>query len=363
MPDHGPTAREERWTATFAHAHEPLAARPSNAPPNIAIAARRIAARNEVLLKVSGLDLGRPLVVVNPRSGGGLSESSWARLRAALTDGLGELDSTFTSGPRDACAIAEREAAAGRRLIVALGGDGTISEVAHGVLAANAGATTEIGIVPRGTGGDFRRTLALPEDATAAARRIRDGAARPMDVGRVRFRGADGAEQERHFVNVASFGFSSAVASRANASSKRLGGRIAFFAATLRTLAAYDNTDVWLSLDGAPRVRRRVLLAALGNGCYFGGGMKICPEARLDDGALDLVTVGDFSRVEVLTKIGRLYQGTHLELDEVEAARVTRLEAAPVDADARIPIELDGETPGHLPAVFEIRPGALRVRV
>jgi YegS/Rv2252/BmrU family lipid kinase len=309
------------------------------------------------------LEPSRPLVIVNPRSGSGLSESGWARVRGALTEGLGELDSAFTAGHRDAGEIARREAEAGRRLIVALGGDGTISDVAHGILTAGAGDRTEIGIVPRGTGGDFRRSLDLPTEVTAAARRIRDGQPRPLDAGRVRYLGHDGREETRHFVNVASFGFSSAVATRANASSKRLGGRIAFFAATVRVLTSYDNADVWLSLDGAPRQRRRILLAAVGNGRYFGGGMQICPGAQLDDGALDLVTVGDFSRTEVLTKIGRLYRGTHLDLEEVSSARVTRLVAEPVEADARIPLELDGETPGYLPAAFEILPAALRVRV
>jgi diacylglycerol kinase (ATP) len=309
------------------------------------------------------LDPSRPLVIVNPRSGSGLSESSWARVRGALTEGLGELDSAFTTGHRDAGAIAQREAGAGRRLIVALGGDGTISDVAHGILTAGAGDRTELGIVPRGTGGDFRRSLDLPTEVTAAARRIRDAQALTFDAGRVHYRGHDGREEIRHFVNVASFGFSSAVATRANASSKRLGGRIAFLAATVRVLTSYDNADVWLSIDGAPRQRRRILLAAVGNGRFFGGGMKICPDARLDDGALDLVTVGDFSRGEVLAKIGRLYRGTHVDLEEVSSVRVARVVAEPVDPEARIPLELDGETPGYLPATFEILPAALRVRV
>ena len=81
-------------------------------------------------------------MIVNPRSGSGLSESGWARVRGALTEGLGELDSAFTAGPRDASAIARREAEGGRRLIVALGGDGTISEVADGILTAGAGDRT-----------------------------------------------------------------------------------------------------------------------------------------------------------------------------------------------------------------------------
>lgn len=309
------------------------------------------------------MDLGRPLVIVNPRSGGGLSESRWARVRGALADGLGEIDSAFTTAPRDAAAIAQREAGAGRKLIIALGGDGTISEVADGVLSAGAAAkATEIALIPRGTGGDFRRTLELPDEVGAAARHIRDARAHTVDAGRVRYHAPDGSEAVRHFVNVASFGFSSAVASRANASSKRLGGRIAFFAATLRELIAHDNRDVWLTLDGQQRQRRRVVLAAVGNGRFFGGGMKICPDARIDDGALDLVTVGDLSRTEVVTNIGRLYDGTHLELEDVASARVTRLYAEPVDPDVKIPIELDGETPGHLPATFDIVPGALRIR-
>jgi YegS/Rv2252/BmrU family lipid kinase len=310
------------------------------------------------------VDLGRPLVIVNPRSGAGLSEARWARVRGALADGLGEIDSAFTTGPRDATAIAGREAAAGRRLIIALGGDGTISEVADGVLAAGAaGTATEIALIPRGTGGDFRRTLELPHEIGAAAHHIRESRARALDAGRVRYRAHDGSEAVRHFVNVASFGFSSAVASRANASSKKLGGRIAFFAATLRELIAHDNRDVWLTLDGQERQRRRVMLAAVGNGRFFGGGMKICPDARIDDGALDLVTVGDLSRTEVVANLGKLYEGTHLELEDVISNRVSHLVAEPVEADAMIPVELDGETPGYLPATFDILPGALRIRV
>jgi YegS/Rv2252/BmrU family lipid kinase len=309
------------------------------------------------------LDTQRPLVIVNPRSGRGLSERRWARLVEGITDGLGELDSVMTAGPRDATAIARREAAAGRRLIVALGGDGTISEVADGILLAGAGATTELGIIPRGTGGDFRRSLELPSEPAAAARRVRETKAQAIDAGRASYVAHDGSQAVRHFVNVASFGFSSAVASRANASSKRLGGKIAFLSATVRSLLSYDNTDIWLTMDGGARERRRVLLAAVGNGRFFGGGMKICPEARLDNGTFDVVVVGDFTRVEVLRHVGRLYDGTHLELENVWSTRGRKVAAEPVEAGVMVPIELDGETPGRLPATFETLPGALRVRV
>ena len=230
------------------------------------------------------------------------------------------------------------------------------------MLAAGAGATTEIGLIPRGTGGDFRRTLELPEEIAAAARHIREPAARPVDAGRVRYRAADGGEGVRHFINVASFGFSSAVAQpgeRVVQALRRQDGVPGRDAAR----AVRPRPQRRLALDrraGAPAAR--VMLAAVGNGRFFGGGMKICPEARLDDGALDLVTVGDLTRAQVVANIGRLFAGTHLELEQVTHARITRLAAEPVETDAHIPIELDGETPGHLPATFEILPGALRIR-
>lgn len=291
-----------------------------------------------------------------------MSERRWRRLAERVREALGELDSVFTTGPGDATKIAWREAGAGRRLIVACGGDGTISEVANGILAANAGGATDLGILPRGTGGDFRRTLGLPVDPVEAARRIREGRVRVIDAGRARYVAHDGSPATRHFVNVASFGFSSIVASRANASAKRFGAKAAFLAAAVRSLFCYANTDVWLAVDAGPRQRRRVLMAAAGNGCYFGGGMNVCPGARLDDGSLDAVVIGDFSRAKVLLEIRRLYDGSHLVLPDITSARARLLEAAPVDPAALIPIELDGDTPGCLPAAFEILPGALRVR-
>src|SRR4051812_22975563 len=190
-----PMLRPARATATLATARPALAPSPMRTPTSIA--AGRIPGVAAVCYNVL-VDLGLPLVIVNPRSGGGLSEARWARIRSALADGLGELDSAFTAGPRDATEIARREASAGRRLILALGGDGTISEVADGVLAAGAGGTTEIGLLPRGTGGDFRRTLELPQEIVAAAAHIKQAPVRVVDAGRVRYRTADGGEGLRH---------------------------------------------------------------------------------------------------------------------------------------------------------------------
>jgi diacylglycerol kinase (ATP) len=302
------------------------------------------------------------VVIVNPRSGGGLSESRWAKLVGPITEGLGPFQPRFTEGPGDGRRLAREEVRAGRGLVVVVGGDGTISEVADGLLEAGANGTA-LGMIPRGTGGDFCRLLELPHDPLEAARRIRDGKVRTVDAGRVRFIGHDGAPQSRHFVNVASFGFSSDVALRANRSSKRFGAKAAFVGATMRTLVAYSNAEVTLAVDGGAPRRVTLLLGAVGNGRFFGGGMKICPESALDDGHLDLVVVGDLGRLEFLTKFPRIYEGTHLSMKQVEGVRLRTLEVRPVDPEAHIPVEIDGETPGRLPATFEVLPGALRLRL
>jgi diacylglycerol kinase family enzyme len=254
------------------------------------------------------LDPGRPLVIVNPRSGGGLSESRWARVRGALADGLGELDSAFTTAPRDATEIARREAAGGRRFILALGGDGTISEVADGVLAAGAGATTEIGLIPRGTGGDFRRTLELPEEVAAAAQRRPASTGAPLStrggcVPRRRRRRGGAPLHQRRIVRFLQRG--GAPCERVEQALRRQ-DRVP--GATLRELFAHDNHDIWLTTDGQERRRSRVMMAAVGNGRFFGGGMKICPDALIDDGVFDLVTVGDLTTARVVANIGRPVQ-------------------------------------------------------
>ncbi|HEX7509100.1 MAG TPA: diacylglycerol kinase family protein [Polyangia bacterium] len=302
----------------------------------------------------------KPVVIVNPRSGGGLSEKRWASVVGAISDGLGIFDTRFTEAPGHARTLAHDEAKKGRRLVVALGGDGTISEVADGLVAA--GGTAEMGIIPRGTGGDFRRSLGIENELLAAAEHVRKSKPRKVDVGRVSYVTHEGEPASRHFLNVTSVGFSSVVARRANQGSKRLGGRVSFLSAVVGALLTYDNAEVMVSVDDGEAHRMTLLLAAVGNGRYFGGGMKICPEAFLDDGYFDFVTVGDLGRFEVLAKIHRIYSGNHLSMKEVRSVRCRRLLLAPVEAKSEIPLEIDGETPGRLPARFEILEGALRLR-
>lgn len=301
------------------------------------------------------------LVIVNPAAAGGRTRDDWPGIAAEIRRHAGPFEVAFTSAPGDAARIAEQESAAGRPLVAALGGDGTISEVADGILRGGGGST--LGLLPRGTGGDFRRTLGVSNRLADAARVLRTGRTRRIDAGAVRYTDHGGGEGFRHFVNVASFGMGGEVAGRANSSSKRLGGKVAFAMATLGTALAFEAPRVLLSVDGGAPLPAAISNVCVANARYFGGGMKIAPEARLDDGLFDLVVIGELALPELVASAPRLYAGTHLGHRKVASRRARTLEAHAEDEDRRVALEIDGETPGTLPARFEILPAALSIRV
>ncbi|HJS75018.1 MAG TPA: diacylglycerol kinase family protein [Vicinamibacteria bacterium] len=289
---------------------------------------------------------------MNPASRGGRGAADWPAAAVALRSHFGPFEFRFTSGPGDASRIAREEALRGRTLVVAFGGDGTISETARGILES--GRPAELGILPHGTGGDLVRSLALPTRAADAARALRRGRSVEIDVGRVVF--ADGGEKS--FVNSASFGLSAEVARRVGDDRAR-----GYVAETLRAASSYDCPEVELRLDSGSRRRVRITTVSLHNGRYFGGGMNMAPEAELADGLLDLVVVRKLSFTKLVRESPRLYLGTHLGLPEVEHGRVRSLDARAVDSAREVPVEIDGEAGGVLPARFEIRPRAIRLRV
>jgi diacylglycerol kinase (ATP) len=302
-----------------------------------------------------------PLIIVNPQSAGGLNQVQWASQANIVRRNFGPFECVFTKSPWDAAKISEEQARKGRKLIVAMGGDGTTSEVANGIVQS--GVDVELGILPRGTGGDFRRTLSIPSQLDKAARKLKDANSHQIDLGKVLYVNHEGHEELRYFINTASFGMSGEVARRVNrAEMKWLGGKVAYASATLRTSLGFSNPDVSIQLNDQNANRLRIAIVCIANGRYFGGGMKIAPEAKLNDGWLDVITIGALPLAELLTKSYRIYTGTHLKLKEVGFAHARKLVATPIDADEQIMIEVDGETPGRLPATFEIVPGALRIR-
>ena len=307
-----------------------------------------------------------PLIIVNPSSAGGATGAAWPGVASVVRQHFGPFEVAFTRRGGEAVEIAEREARAGRRLVIACGGDGTVNEVANGILRAESGA--ELGLLPSGTGGDFRRTLDIPRRTADAAKALREGETRVMDAGRVTYVNEGGEAGSRFFVNVASFGMGGDVIRRVKSreglpagAARLLGGRLSFAAAALRAAVTFEKPLVRVSLDGGAGSHLTVANFCVANARYFGGGMKIAPNAKVDDGRFDVVAVGDVSALTVLTNSYRLYLGTHLGMQEVRHALSRRVRAESADGSI-VKLEVDGELVGSLPAEFELLPRALRVR-
>ena len=311
-----------------------------------------------------------PLIIVNPASAGGATGAGWARAAGDVREHFGAFNCAFTKGAGDARVIARREAQAGRRFIVACGGDGTISEAACGIL--DAGADCELGVLPSGTGGDFRRTLRMPTRTREAARTLREGRTVRIDAGRVEFESEAGEREARHFVNVASCGMGGEVIRRvkeegatslAARGATLLGGRASYALASAQAALTFENPRLRVSLDGG---RERQIVAAnlcVANARYFGGGMKIAPDAKLTDGLFDVVAVGDLGALSIFTNAHRLYRGTHLGMSQVHHPRARKIGVSVAGGGGvKVLLEVDGELAGSLPATFEIIPAALRVR-
>ncbi|HEX8140120.1 MAG TPA: diacylglycerol kinase family protein [Pyrinomonadaceae bacterium] len=313
-----------------------------------------------------------PLVIVNPASARGATGRQWPSIASDLRTHFGPFNCAFTERAGDGRRLASEAAAQGRRLIVACGGDGTINEVANGILEA--GGESELGLLPSGTGGDFRRTLRIPARAAEAARSLREGRTRQMDAGRVTYINHAGESETRYFLGVASFGMSPEVIERVKKSDAgwlssvragrqgSLGGRVSFALATLQTTLTSPRTSVTVQLDAEAERRLTLTNLCVANARYFGGGMKVAPQAILDDGRFDVIIIGDLGALKILGHAPQLYLGTHLRLDQVHHRRAARVEARPADKKREVAIEVDGELVGRLPATFEILPGALRVR-
>jgi YegS/Rv2252/BmrU family lipid kinase len=301
----------------------------------------------------------RTLVIANPRSRNGATGRRWRDLERRIRDALGPFEAESTRCPRDAERLAREGARAGVERMLVAGGDGTLSEVVTGLVSAGLADRVSVGVLPLGTGGDFRRTLGLPRDLDGALARIASGRERMVDAGRARFADAAGASREACFVNVASFGISALVDEIVNRTTKALGGTASFLIGAVRAILAYECGDVRLRVDGALVHEGPIVLATAANGRYFGGGMQVAPQARPDDGLLDVVVLSQLPKLALLARLPLVYRGAHLRdpAVRIHRGRVVAAEAAP----GRVGLELDGEPLGCLPATFELLPGALRL--
>jgi len=306
--------------------------------------------------------------VVNPRSGGGRTGREWHAIERALGQVYPRLAVGFTRAPGEATALVRHALREGHQEIVAVGGDGTINEAVNGMFGPE-GATQPDAVfafVTSGTGGDFRKSFGIAPGVEAAVERLKSASVRRCDIGRVSCLTESGAPAVRYFINIASFGLSGHIIASVNRAriAKLFGGSFAFAFHSALAMLRYRNKPVRLIVDGSDDEIATISTVAVANGQYFGGGMRVAPGARVDDGLFEVVAMGGAPAGQSLAKMKLIYTGDHIHEPHVRVLKARRVVAAPV-AETRgqaVLIETDGESAGRLPATFEILPRALNLR-
>lgn len=293
-------------------------------------------------------------VYINPVAGGGRASRLWTHIAdSQRSRGVEIIDASARPTP-----IAAIDSAIARRpkRLIAVGGDGTANLVANRILEADAGRHTVLGLVPAGTGSDWASSLDLPSSPVEAFEIASRSAPRPIDA--IEVVPDDG--ERRFAINIASLGVSGAVDQSANQVRRRT--RATYLAATVRALIGYRPQPWRLMLDGKPLFEGGFFVAAFANGRSFGGGMRVAPDAVLDDGLADVVVVPPVPLATLPWRLPQFLRGRHVDLPFVRVERGRTLRAEPISPlETLPPFDLDGETLAAGAATFQLRKHALEV--
>ncbi len=282
--------------------------------------------------------------IVNRLAGRGRSGKIWDKIEPLLRRELA-FKTYYTVQAGDAVRLAGQAGAEGASLLVAVGGDGTIFEMVNGMDLSRC----TLGILPTGTGSDLCRSLRYPQDPFAVAKQLFHWKSRRIDLGRI-----DG---RRYFVNVIGAGFDGQVAYEINTKLKHLTGKAAYLVGILKNLVTYRNAPLDVEYDGR-RWEGKALLIAIGNGSFYGGGLKVVPPAVLDDGCFHVCLAKDLSKIETLKILPKVYSGGHIGHPDIEVFTARRIT---VKSPVSLMIQADGELLGTLPLTVEVAPRALSV--
>ncbi|MFC2062613.1 diacylglycerol/lipid kinase family protein [Chloroflexota bacterium] len=298
-------------------------------------------------------------VIVNPVAGGHSTYREWPRISQCLIDKGLSFDSVCTEGIGHAIELAKAAANTDYRYIIAVGGDGTINEVANGILRSTGSHNTILGIVSAGSTCSFARSIGIPLDPVVSCSLLTSQNRLSIDVGIVEYE-SENQHLHRFFVNEAGVGFNAAVVYAWKHLPNRLGSNITHTLRTiegLKSLFTYRNKKIKLHVgNNVETIYGCAVVVA--NGQYFADGMQIAPHAILDDGLLNIVTIGDVGKFELLKIWPTLYSGSHIihhKIREEKAATVT------IESDEQLLVEADGELLGEGPVSFSVLPSALSI--
>ena len=300
-------------------------------------------------------------VIVNPVAGGSSVRGKWPRIKEQL-HGVGlSFDHEFTRGAGHGIEIARRAIDSGYRYLIAVGGDGTVNEVANGILGSTHSRNTILGIISAGTACSFARSLNIAQDYVGACSLLTGTGRASIDVGVVQCR-SQGRPLQRFFVNAASAGFVATIVDTWKRLPNRFGHSINHIfreVEGIRSLFTYRNK--WIKLSMGNKVETIcACTVVVANGQYFADGMQIAPHAKLDDGLLDVVIVGDVGKSELLKLWPKLYSGNHIGHPKIREEKTT---VVTIESDEQLLIEADGDILGESPVSFRVIPSALTIVV
>ncbi len=303
-------------------------------------------------------------LVVNPAAGGGRAGRILGDVSRAL--GVAGFDVVVhrTAGRGHLGDAVRKLVAEARPLVGIMGGDGTFHDAMNALALPDGSVapspSTAFALVPAGTGSDLAaRTFGMPAGSDAVAAWLRAARPRPFDLGHLAYTARDGAQASMLFTNIASCGIGGRVDELVAVGPKWLTGKASYTYATVRALAGWRHAPMRVRVDGEVVYEGRAMSFAVCNGRAFGGGMIIAPNADPADGLFDVIGLGDMGLGDVALNFPKIFKGTHLGAPKVHASRGAVIEIESVDTG--VPLDIDGEPPGSLPARFTVVPGAVNV--
>lgn len=301
--------------------------------------------------------------IINPASARGNTLRAWRDARKEIAALGVDFDEHVTTRTAEATEVTREALKAGTPRVIAVGGEGTLNEVVNGYVddcGHSINDAAAIGLLPSGTGSDFRRSLGV-KSARDFITTLSGSETRLIDAALAQFRDKDGARASRAFINVASFGLGGDVSALVNQWRGRLprwiGGRARFAAAAIAALRRYRNARVSLRLDEEREFEISTNLIVVANGRFAGGGMMLAPNSKLDDGLFDLILTDGATRLDVIKELPHIQRGGLLKNRKVSELRARELS---IESEAQLAIDLDGEMVGYTPANIRVLPSAVR---
>jgi len=300
--------------------------------------------------------------IVNPVAGGRSIYREWPRIGKRLMEKGVLFDYIYTEGVGHAMELAKAAADTDYRYIIAVGGDGTVNEVVNGILNSTNANNTVLGIVSAGTTCSFARSIGIPLNPFTSCNSLTSQGRLKIDVGLLKYK-SKGHNLQRFFVNEADVGFGATVVEASKKIPNYLGRKInylPYFFGGFGSLLSYKNKRITVQVEDEAEEMYLCAMVVIANGTYFGGGMCLAPDARPDDGLLDMVIFGDMGKSEIMQVWTMTYKGRHISHNKV---RLRKIRNVALHCSEQILVEADGELLGEGPVSFSILPSALNIVV